>query len=56
MEWDDFEDFVQFVVGESLSVDCIVTRNVQDFISSLIPVLTPEKFLKTINAANNSVT
>ena len=56
MEWDDFEDSVQFVVGESLSVDFIVTRNVQDFISSSIPALTPEKFLNTINVVNNSVT
>ena len=48
MEWGDFEDSVQFIVGESLSVDYIVTRNIQDFSSGSIPTITPEQFLKTI--------
>ena len=48
MEWADFEDSVQFVVGEGLAVDYIITRNTQDFSSSSIVVLTPEKFIQTI--------
>ena len=48
LEWSDFEDSVQFVVGAGLSVDCIVTRNVADFASGNIPALTPERFIETV--------
>ena len=48
LEWDDFEDSVQFVVGESIAVNYIITRNNQDFSSSPIPAITPEQFLKVI--------
>jgi hypothetical protein len=36
LEWDGFEDSVQFTVGEALSADFIVTRNTQDFASGSI--------------------
>ena len=44
---------VQFVVGESLYADFIVTRNIQDFAYLLsytgsIAAVTPEQFLQTI--------
>jgi len=52
MEWDDFEDSVQFTVGNDLSVDYIVTRNIKDFSSSSIDVVTPEQFIKTITDLN----
>ena len=48
LDWDDFEDSVQFTVGEGLSADYIVTRNTQDFSSSHIPAVTPEQFLQII--------
>jgi len=48
LEWDDFEDSVQYIVGEGLSVDYIVTRNTQDFARGSIPAVTPEQFIKTI--------
>jgi len=48
LTWDDFEDSVQFTVGEGLSVDYIITRNTQDFSSSHIPVVTPEQFMQII--------
>ena len=48
LDWNDFEDSVQFVVGEGLAVDYIVTRNIHDFSSSSIPTVTPEQFIKTI--------
>jgi len=48
MTWDDFEDSVQFSVGEGLSVEYIVTRNTQDFSSGHIPTVTPEQFIKII--------
>jgi len=48
LDWDDFEDSVQFAVGEGLSADYIVTRNTQDFSSSHIPAVTPEQFMRII--------
>jgi hypothetical protein len=48
LEWDDFEDSVQYIVGDGLSVDYIVTRNTKDFASSSIPAVTPEQMIKTI--------
>jgi hypothetical protein len=48
LTWDDFEDSVQFTVGEGLSVDYIVTRNAQDFSSGHIPAVTPEQFIQII--------
>jgi len=48
LEWADFEDSVQYIVGEGLSVDYIVTRNTKDFASSPIPAVTPEQFIETI--------
>jgi predicted nucleic acid-binding protein len=48
LTWDDFEDSVQFAVGESLLADYIVTRNTQDFSSSHIPAVTPEQFMQIL--------
>ena len=48
LEWDDFEDSVQFTVGESLSADFIVTRNTADFSSSSIEAVTPDQFIHRV--------
>jgi len=48
IDWDDFEDSVQYIVGESFSADYIVTRNTQDYTSGFIPAVTPEQFLQAI--------
>jgi predicted nucleic acid-binding protein len=48
LKWDDFEDSLQFIVGESLSADFIVTRNVKDFTSSAIAIATPTQFIQHI--------
>jgi len=48
LDWNDFEDAVQYVVGDSFSVDYIITRNTEDFSNSNIPVLTPEQFINII--------
>lgn len=45
LEWSDFEDSVQYVVGESIPADYIITRNTDDFTNSAIKVVTPEQFL-----------
>ena len=48
LEWNDFEDSVQYVIGESFAADYIVTRNARDYSSGSIPAVTPEEFLQAI--------
>ena len=48
LEWDDFEDSVQYIVGGSFSADYIITRNTEDFASGSIIAVTPEEFLRNI--------
>jgi len=55
LELDDFEDSVQYIVGESLSVDYIVTRNTQDFAFGSIPAVTPEQFIETITDKDGTI-
>jgi len=45
LDWRDFEDAVQFATGESAFVDCIVTRDKNNFESGAIPVVTPDELL-----------
>ena len=47
-EWSDFEDCVQYYVGESISANYIVTRNPEDFANEKIIVVTPEELLDII--------
>ncbi len=48
----DFEDALQnFSAVKSGIIDAIITRNIKDFKNSKIGVLTPDNFLKTINAS-----
>ncbi|MDR1270508.1 MAG: PIN domain-containing protein [Planctomycetaceae bacterium] len=49
LEWNDFEDSVQYIVGESVSADYIVIRNVNDFNNSTIKIVTPEQFIDIIS-------
>jgi predicted nucleic acid-binding protein len=48
LKWEDFEDSVQYIVGQDLSVDYIVTRNTKDFTLSSIETVTPEQFIRFI--------
>jgi predicted nucleic acid-binding protein len=50
LNWNDFEDSVQFAVGEALSADYIITRNSQDFTSGSISAVTPGQFIKAITS------
>ena len=52
LDWGDFEDAVQFAVGESLAVDYLVTRNTSDYASATMPVVTPDELLDIITARN----
>ena len=52
-DWIDFEDAVQYAIGEQINVDYIITRNVSDFASITIPVKTPEEFLEILVGLKN---
>jgi len=45
----DFEDALQYFSALEGNAKGIVTRNLKDFRSSEIPVLTPESYLKTVS-------
>ena len=45
-DWKDFEDAVQYTVAEANGVDCIITRNKNDFEEDEIPCYTPQEFLE----------
>lgn len=44
----DFEDAVMIETAARTEVDCIVTRIIQDFAKSTVPVLTPKDFLRKL--------
>lgn len=46
LEWNDFEDSVQYSVALMSNMDAIVTRNMNDYEQSKIPVLTPDEVVK----------
>jgi len=48
LDWDDFEDSVQYVVGKNFPVDYIITKNIDDYSSSSIPAVTSEQFIHVI--------
>jgi len=54
LDWEDFEDSVQYIIGESVAVDYIVTRNTNDFSLSKIKALTPKQFLDAIADIENN--
>ncbi|MDR0444664.1 MAG: PIN domain-containing protein [Treponema sp.] len=54
LEWGDFEDAVQYVAGENITADYIVTRNASDFITAAIPIVTPDELLKIVTGNNNA--
>jgi predicted nucleic acid-binding protein len=46
--WDDFEDAVQYVAGESIGVGYVVTRDSAGFTGATVPVVSPAAFLALI--------
>lgn len=44
----DFEDSIQYYIALQNNCDLIITRNIKDYKSSTIPVLTAEQFLRAI--------
>ncbi|MBP6577459.1 MAG: PIN domain-containing protein, partial [Chryseobacterium sp.] len=49
-DFKDFEDALQnFSAQKDSQINIIITRNIKDFKSSKLSVMTPEIFLKTLN-------
>ena len=48
LDWNDFEDAVQYAAGDSIDVDYIVTRNKADFTSSTLPIVSPDELLSLL--------
>lgn len=44
--FNDFEDCLQEECAVAVAADYIVTRNIKDFISSRVPAILPNEFLK----------
>ena len=47
-EFRDFEDAIQYYSAIENSQDIIITRNLRDFKTSKLPVMTASEFIKTI--------
>jgi len=47
----DYEDAVQCVSAIGAGLDCIVTRNVSDFVTTHLSVLTPSEFLAQLESS-----
>lgn len=48
LDWNDFEDSVQYSVALLQGMDCMITRNLHDYEKSEIPVFLPEQALQII--------
>jgi predicted nucleic acid-binding protein len=48
LAWPDFEDCVQFAAGENIQALYIITRDINGFSASVIPAVSPEKFIDII--------
>ena len=46
MKWNDYEDAVQAATAKRIHADCIITRNIKDFLHSPVPAFTPSEFLQ----------
>lgn len=47
-DFEDFEDAMQYYSALRENADIIITRNIDDFAASNIPVLTPKEFLDAV--------
>jgi len=48
LDWNDFEDAVQYTTGERVQADYIITRDVRGYANRGIPAVQPADFLKII--------
>lgn len=48
LKWDDFEDSVQYIAGQNILAEYIITRNPKDYADSQIKAILPGEFLSRI--------
>ena len=48
LKWNDFEDALQSVTASRIKADCIITRNLKDYINSSVIAFTPSELLARI--------
>ena len=48
-QFTDFEDCLQTECAKAMQVDCIITRNVKDYVFSDVTILSPDEFLELHN-------
>lgn len=48
MKWNDYEDAIQSATAKRVHADCIITRNIRDYLQSTVPAYTPAEFLQRI--------
>lgn len=48
LDYRDFEDAVQMMSAVQCKVDCLITRNIKDYQTALLPVVQPVDFLGTL--------
>ena len=48
MKWNDYEDAVQAATARRIHAECIVTRNIRDYLQSKVPAFTPAELLERI--------
>ena len=53
-EFKDFEDAIQYFTASENGIDCIITRNVNDYNKSLISVYTPTELLNILEIEKSS--
>jgi predicted nucleic acid-binding protein len=53
LDVNDYEDAVMIETAIRIQADCIVTRNLQDYSKSPIPVLSPQEFLEKLQFNQN---
>lgn len=51
----DYEDAVMLETAKRLEIDCIVTRNVKDYVNSQMPIYQPAEFLDLLEQEITSV-
>lgn len=49
-EWSDFEDSLQYFAALAAGADCIISRNVKDYVGHQIPVCTSTEFVASLKA------
>jgi len=49
LDWNDFEDAVQYTAGEQIHADYIITRDTDGYINSSITAINPSDFLEIID-------